>query len=285
MRSLIAYELYEYKEKRDRKRMMRLRETNKKDIWKYYQKLMSQPENYPILPPFTLFLELPSIVLLQSSDLRDAKIDVRTAVRSKGFLKTMVKDEVENWVERAKRQMLGTIGGSAKWNNMVAARRMPHPVLRFAARWKCKLCNTVEPRYENDGCLDFAGVCRHQCKGRTKKKRGEEGSTAWNINNFVQDEQVSVLNPLLPCRYSDDLRQACSALTSCLNYVQCVLEEPSETRKRIQEKYWRCTSCDPPVFVRAQNIVSQYCHAIQHIANMFLLSGWSCPPPPGPDAD
>jgi hypothetical protein len=194
MRPQIASELYEFKERWDRKKVMRLRESNKKDIWKHYQKLMSQPEKYPILPPFSLFLNLPSIKLLQSSDLRDAKIDVRTAVGSKGFLKTMMKEELENWAEKAKRQMLATIGGSTKWNNMVATRRLPHPVLRLDARWICKLCHNVEPKYENDGCFDFAGICRHQCKERTKKKRGEEGSVIWDLNNFVQDEQVSVIN-------------------------------------------------------------------------------------------
>lgn len=38
---------------------------------------------------------------------------------------------------------------------------MTHPVLRLDARWKCKVGNQVEPKYDADGCLDFAGVCRH----------------------------------------------------------------------------------------------------------------------------
>lgn len=196
MRPVIAHEFHDFKVRNDRKKMIKLRESNKKDIWKFYQKLMSQPTIFPILPSFALFLQLPSMKLLQSSELMAAKVDVKTAVRSRGFLKTMVKEEVEKWVETAKRQMLATMGGSTEWNHMVAARRMPHPVLRLDARWKCKLCNTVEPKYENDGCLDFAGVCRHQCRDKTKQKRGEESSAAWDINNFVRDEQVRAFNSL-----------------------------------------------------------------------------------------
>lgn len=191
---MIARELHELKEERDRKVMMRLRETNLKSVWKFYQKLMSQPEHYPCLPPFSVFLELPAIQLLQSSDLVTAKIDVKTAVRGKTFMKGMLKQEIDDWVEIAKRGLLETIGGSSEWNNMVPAHRMPHPVLRLNARWKCRICDDVEAKYEMDGCLDFAGVCRHQCKEKERKKRGK-GTTApaWNISNFIKDEQVSTL--------------------------------------------------------------------------------------------
>lgn len=194
MRPAIAQDLHRLQEKKDRKAVKRLQETSRNKIWKFYQKLMSQPEHYPHLPPFAVFLQLPAIQFLQSSDLATAKIEVETAISGKTFMKDMIKQQIEKWVEQAKRELLKILGGSSEWNNMVPAHRMPHPVLRLYARWKCKVCGGVERKYEIDECLDFAGACRHQCPEKDGKKRRKGAATqTWSASNFVKDEQVSAL--------------------------------------------------------------------------------------------
>lgn len=208
LRPIIARELHSYQQKRDRKIVLKLRQNNLTDIWKYYQKLLSQPETYPILPSFPVFLQLPAVQLLQSPELANAKISVKSAVNDKSFMSKMIKEQILKWVDGVKRDLLeklvakGSTEGKGKgkeeweWDKMAVTRNVPHPVLRLNVWWRCKVCDSVENDYEEDGCLDFHGVCRHQCKekGGKKLKKGET-SHAWNVNNFVRDEQVRLSRP------------------------------------------------------------------------------------------
>lgn len=208
MRPTIARELLQAQEKRHWKTVTKLRQANINSIWKFYQKLLSQRTEYPFVPPFGVFLQLPAIKILQSSDMAAAELSVKAAVggkKSGAFMLNMVKQQIDSWAEGVKREMLEKLGGSSEWNKLVPTRRMPHPVLRLEARWKCQICDSVEPKYEIDECLDFAGVCRHECREKDgmKRKKGE-ATQAWSSSNFVKDEQASNKhkNPLirsLPC--------------------------------------------------------------------------------------
>jgi len=200
---MIAHELYQYQQKKEAISRIRLQEANTSSLWKLYQKLMSGPRTHPHLPPFSIFLELPATKILQSMDLVKAGYDVKSATAGKSCIIGMLEQQIEEWVDRTKHEMSKILNASAEWESMVPARRMTHPVLRLDARWKCKVCNQVERKYEYDGCLDFAGVCRHQCaeEDRRKKKRGTV-TRAWDASHFVRDEQVinfrsPVLGPFL----------------------------------------------------------------------------------------
>jgi len=164
---------------------------------------MSQPLTYPHLPPFSIFLELPATKILQSMDMVKAGYDVKSATAGKSCIIGMLEQQIEEWVNRTKHEMSKILNAPAGWESMVPARRMTHPVLRLDARWKCKVCNQVGRKYEYDGCLDFAGVCHHQCteEDRRKKKRGTV-THVWDASHFVRDEQVinlrsPVLEPFL----------------------------------------------------------------------------------------
>lgn len=203
LRPAIARELYQYEQRKEAISRIRLQEANPSSLWKLYQKLMSRSKTYPHLPPFCVFLELPAIKILQSMELVKAGCDVKGATAGKSCIIGMLEQQIGEWVDRAKHEMSKILNVSADWESMVSARRMTHPVLRLDARWKCKICNQVERRYEYDGCLDFAGVCHHQCaeEDRRKKKRGTV-TRAWNASHFVRDEQVinlrsPVLGPFL----------------------------------------------------------------------------------------
>ncbi|KAF9446017.1 hypothetical protein P691DRAFT_777169 [Macrolepiota fuliginosa MF-IS2] len=265
MRPAIAQDLYRLQEKKNAKIVTRLQETNLNSLWKLYQKLMSSPEHYPYLPPFTVFLQLPTVKLLRSSDLAAAKIDVKTATRGNAFTKEMLTQDIDKWVAEAKRALLEILGGSSEWNVMVPANRMPHPVLRLDARWKCKPCNSVEHKYEMDECLDFAGACRHQCPEKDgKKKRKGSATRAWSADNFVKDEQ------------------ACSVMATCLEHLNIAGEGLEGIRSQFEKGFWRCMSCNPPLYLRPQCIVG---HSHRHPIPMkveIVRPGIVMKPRPGP---
>ncbi|KAF5357021.1 hypothetical protein D9756_006670 [Leucocoprinus leucothites] len=250
LRPTISRELYLFQRKKEAKIQTRLREANADNIFKLYQKLMSQPVTYPNLPPFAVFLNFPATKILQSSELVEAGYDVRSAVAGKSCIMGMLKKQIEEWAEKAKQEMLNSLDESADWNSMVSGRRMTHPVLRLDAWWKCKICNRVEPKYDIDGCLDFAGVCRHQCQEEDKKKKKKGAVTrTWSAGNFVKDDQASAV------------------MKQCLERLGIDVEEEAEkgSRTKFNETLWRCTSCNPPLFLRAKSVIG---HSHRHMSPM-----------------
>jgi hypothetical protein len=170
-------------------------------VWKYYQKLRSHEEEYPILPSFPVFLTLPAVQLLRSPNLAEAQISVKAAVsengHENGLLRGLLEQQLASWEEKVKLEMLQTLDPSGSlmrtWKTRVPTSRVPHPVCRLDALWKCKECHSVESSYAASECLDFRGICLHQCKerdGKKKKKRKGESGQVWSVDNFVKDEQV-----------------------------------------------------------------------------------------------
>lgn len=194
LRPIVAHELQDYHENRDRQTAMRLQKENPTQIWKFYQKLISQ--DGPVLPSFPVFLTLPAVKLLQSPDLVSAKVSVKTATSDRGVLKKLVEQQVKEWGEKVKIDLMNTMDPSGSvaqaWKNRVPTSKEPHPVDRHGIMWKCKVCNWVENPWTMDECFDFEGVCRHQCKEAGGKKKRGTTSRPWSIDNFVIDEQVSL---------------------------------------------------------------------------------------------
>ncbi|KXN84386.1 hypothetical protein AN958_12645 [Leucoagaricus sp. SymC.cos] len=252
MRQTIAHELYTFQQRKEARNLIRLRESNIADLWKYYQKLLSKPKVYPFLPPFSTFLELPAVKLLRSTDLAQAKLDVKNAVAENSPVKNMVKQQISTWVKQAKRDFLEKMGGSDEWNNMAEANRMPHPVLRLDAWWKCQVCDGVEPRYESDECLDFAGACRHQCQEEDRRKKRKGTATRpWSANNFVRDDQASAV------------------MRKCLELLNLKPENGAVAQIRVEfeSTSWRCMSCSPPLFLRPQSVIG---HSHRHTDPMAV---------------
>lgn len=194
LRHIVALELHELYEKRNHKTVMRLQKKNPNQIWKYYQKLMSGGKD-TILPPFPVFLSLSAVQLLQSRDLASAMVSVKSTVSEKGFVKDLIKQQITQWVDKAKHDLLKTIDPSGalamEWKTRVPTTKAPHPVLRPDALWNCKICNSVDDQQAIDECLTFVGVCRHQCKEKGEKKKRGTTSHPWSADNFIRDEQVS----------------------------------------------------------------------------------------------
>lgn len=67
----------------------------------------------------------------------------------------------------------------------------------FATRFRCKQCSVYDGDYTEDECLDFRGVCMHECtvngvKGNRKAK--------WSVENFEGDDKVRIISC---CRRSE----------------------------------------------------------------------------------
>jgi hypothetical protein len=192
-------EIYEYREKQDKKIIMGLKKNNISQIWRYYQRLLCQKydDNTGLaFPTFPVFLSLPAVQFLRSPDLADAKVSMKTATsKQEGFINDMVKHQLRKWTNQVKMDLLKTIDPPdaivKEWKKRMLTSTTPPQVCGPNAWWKCRVCNTVETCYALNECLDFRGVCRHQCKEKDgKMKRRGTVSQPWSVDNFVRDEQV-----------------------------------------------------------------------------------------------
>jgi len=116
-------------------------------------------------------------------------------------------------------------------------------VERLTGRFVCTRCQRVDVKYRNDGCLDFAGACRHECGvGNEKKGRIRKGKKwKWDPSMFARDEKaIKVLKSCLELSgYAED-RDGGNYLLK----VGCGVV---------------CNSCDLPMVIDSRNIIG-HCH-------------------------
>ncbi|KAJ3574942.1 hypothetical protein NP233_g1417 [Leucocoprinus birnbaumii] len=176
-----------------------------------------------------------------------AKLSVQAACSPESPLTVMLKQQISHWIERAKYDLLTTIDPtgalSKEWKNRAPTSKAPHPVLGTRALWRCKACNTVEQRYAVDECLDFSGVCTHQCKEEDGKKqvRGKP-SGSWSVDNFV----------------------ACAAAESCRRIIS---EDKTSPWSTIFTASRACTSCSPRIPLNGGSILG---HSHRHPEGMNI---------------
>lgn len=267
LRPIIAQELQEFYEKQTHRTVMRLRQKNFDHIWKYYQGLRSRGDEYSILPSFPVFLTFSAVQFLQSLDLAAAKITVKAAGSEGGPLKAMLKHQINSWVEQVKYGLLKTIDPSGsltkEWKTRAPTSLVPHPVLQPDALWKCRVCHSVEPRYAMDECLDFKGVCMHQCKEKDGNKRGRgKTSHMWSVDNFVRDAQAYAA------------MKAYMEMVKTSSVVKYLNDE-------ISEEVWLCTSCNPPLRIVADSLVGHsHRHTDETKLENFVPASWNYAPPP-----
>lgn len=155
----------------------------RQEVERYYNSLRSSGD-YKVLPTLAEFRKIPVIRVLQSKT-SDSKTTVAEELKQSPFLKDLVHDDLKKWIDTA-RVALSTTLGFPDWKG--AGTRKLHPVARLTARFKCTKCHKVAKKYEQDGCLDFAGACGHTCPDLDKKRRAKD---VWNVNQFVRDDKVS----------------------------------------------------------------------------------------------
>jgi hypothetical protein len=169
------------KERRRRRQEEHAYRQRRNDVEKHYNRLRSEQVAKP-LPSLLTFRKLPIVHSLQSKA-ASASI-VPQSIQGSPLVLALLQDELETWREQA-RSDLGAALGYPGWKTPSSTKL--HPVDRLTARFQCQNCQTVAVKYQEDGCLDFAGACAHQCI-RPKDKR--KAKLVWIANQFVKDDKV-----------------------------------------------------------------------------------------------
>lgn len=186
-------------QQRERKRFESLRKENLAALAALYQRFRSE-EPAMILPPFPMFLRLPtvegSLLNFDSYKVEDhprkrkervARVRSLRDLVTKPEIHIVVKAELSKWEVNARRSFADALG-FPRWVSANAT--VLHPLDRLTARFRCKICHTVSNHYKMDSCLDFVGVCRHECKTPDGKDENEK-SESWDASRFERDQKVS----------------------------------------------------------------------------------------------
>ncbi|KAJ3515557.1 hypothetical protein NLJ89_g1681 [Agrocybe chaxingu] len=248
MQEEIESQLIAVGDKRDRRSVEISLMENRKDVEGVYNRLRSA-KAYQYLPSLVTFRTLPVISLLQTAEKRPGAPShstgpkVADTLQNNPVMKEMLASQLRKWVENAKQDIGETLGFPRNWKS--ASKNVVHPVERVTARLLCTRCNRVDSKYSQDGCLDFAGACRHECfVGSEKKVRLRKGKKAvWDAKIFIKDEKaINVLRKTLQALgYAED-RDAGHYMLE-IGFAAL------------------CTSCDPPMVVDTRNIIG---HSHRH---------------------
>ncbi|KAJ7634803.1 hypothetical protein FB45DRAFT_909894 [Roridomyces roridus] len=220
--------------------------TNRNEVQRHYDRLITETPHSKSapLPSFSVFCTLPIVDLLQMSSAppgTSKKTNVRGVeqelTESNTRIKQMLTADLARWRKVAE-EALGAGLGFPQWKT--ARTNRLHPVARVTGRWKCGTCDKVARAYRWDECLDFEGVCKHECGGvKGKRKKGESN---WKVEQFIKDEKaINAMNKLV---------ELCSVNS----------EDPGSFRalEAIGPRIL-CQSCPGAIFMRPSNVVG-HCH-------------------------
>ena len=167
---------------------------NRAGVESLYKRLRTEG-NHPYLPSLSAFRELPVISMIQTTERTKVTKSVADVLRTNPVMADLLKSQLTKWTEKAKQDLGVVLGFPKNWKH--ASKNVLHPVERVTGRFLCTRCERVDVKYRGDGCLDFAGVCRHECGvGNEKRGRGGKGKKwKWNSSTFVKDEKVLLFPP------------------------------------------------------------------------------------------
>lgn len=168
-------------------RQNKLNETSycqrRNDVKQYYNRLQSAGT---VIPSLSEFRKLPVMKTVQGSvtgpspNPRGLALDLKQS----GLVAELVTVDLKRWMEPV-RERLSELLGFPRWKSV--SKTKLHPLDRITARFRCQKCGKVSKRYDKEGCLDFAGVCAHECPNHEKKLLN------WSVDWFVKDEKVCAL--------------------------------------------------------------------------------------------
>ncbi|KAH7910256.1 hypothetical protein BJ138DRAFT_129661 [Hygrophoropsis aurantiaca] len=174
------------------------------DVEQHYNRLKSAGEL--VLPTLAEFRKLPTMQVVVGK-VSSASLGVSTELKNSVLFGEMIREDLRKWMEPV-RDILSHQLGAAQWKT--ASKTRLHPLDRITARFTCKKCDKVAKKYTADGCLDFRGVCSHQCP-HLDKKAAE--SYVWSADQFVKDEKVTaVISQVLELCGADEQHRDASAI-------------------------------------------------------------------------
>lgn len=183
-------------------------------------------------------------------------------MKNSALVAELVAADLKTWMASAREKLSESLG-FPKWKS--ASKTRLHPLDRITARFRCRGCGKVAKRYEKERCLDFAGVCAHECPNDDKKARKP---VDWSVDRFIKDEKVCLIFLRKP--YSSCLRssyvplcsQASNAIANLLTLVGITDSDADacHTVKKLGARI-RCLSCehafivmDFPTFVSCSSL-------------------------------
>ncbi|KAF8345305.1 hypothetical protein F5887DRAFT_951858 [Amanita rubescens] len=261
--STVECELLMLAQQRERKRLEALSKNNLAALAVLYQHFRSV-EPAMVLPPFPMFLRLPTIEgSLLNFD--GQKIPRRRRERvapprnlrdllKKPEIQIVIKAELSKWELNARQSFTDALG-FPRW--VSASATVLHPLDRLTARFRCKNCHTVSNHYKMDSCLDFVGVCRHECKTSDSKDENEnenEKCESWDASRFERDQ-----------RATDAMRKLLTLLSideASIDSLKLFRKRRLDLGKR-QPKMIVCMSCQPNLVLTDENVIG-HCHRHGH---------------------
>nr|GAT60455.1 predicted protein [Mycena chlorophos] len=205
---LVELEMIAYKNREER----RLREAGireqRSQVETHYQRLLTKaraqvpPLAMPALPEFRTMpvlklLQGPSVKPTRARTSKEKAPTVGSNLKERdSLLSQMLNQELDQWRKDAERNLGAVLGFPVDWKT--AKSNILPPAKRLTARWTCGRCQKVERSYKWDECMDFQGVCRHECPGTRESTRHPRRESTWKAENFVKDEQaVNAVEKLL----------------------------------------------------------------------------------------
>ncbi|KAJ7754457.1 hypothetical protein B0H16DRAFT_1542409 [Mycena metata] len=248
----IEAEMISIRDKRDRRSDEATIRANRAQVEQHYQRLVStsrsQVPSAPVavagpIPYHAHYQPHPVPRCGQQKDKEEPRLSPTSLNRRRSSIK-LLTSELVRWRKDAE-VALGATLGLPEWKT--ARNNKLHPVARLTARWNCGLCGKVGSTYKFDECLDYQGVCKHEC---TKSKKQ---SSSWKAEHFVKDDK------------------AVNAMIKLVKLCGIDAEDPGsfEAMAAIGTRIL-CLSCPAAIVMRPSNVAG---HAHRHEdMDMSLLS-------------
>jgi hypothetical protein len=180
IKALVEVQLLKMQEHRQNRQNEASYRQRRDDVEQYYNRLRSAGR---IVPSLSEFRKLPVMKTVQGSvtgprpNSRGLALDLKKS----GLVAELVTADLKKWMELVRERLFESLG-FPRWRS--ASKTKLHPLDRVTAWFRCQRCRKVSKRYEVERCLDFTGVCAHECPNHDQK------AVDWSVDWFVKDEKV-----------------------------------------------------------------------------------------------
>ncbi|KAF8584838.1 hypothetical protein K439DRAFT_1660588 [Ramaria rubella] len=209
---------------------------NREEIRKYWNRLNTVGKR-PI-PSYSEFRRLDMVRTLVKKNTDGATVfqqkkeSVRDELRTNQATTEHIEQQINAWLINNKNRLSKKLGYDHP--ELAEASAFLHPVDRVTAWFRCKRCNRVGKKAEQNKSLTFADLCAHRCLAVTKK---EKVKGEWNVDWFEPDEK---------------------AIDAAKKLVHvCNLDERKATLKDLYASSRKivCRSCSSPTTMPASSVI------------------------------
>ncbi|KAG1742455.1 hypothetical protein EDB19DRAFT_1701144 [Suillus lakei] len=217
IKTLVEAQLLKMQTRRQNKENEESYRQRRGDVEQYYNRLRSSGT---VVPSLYEFRKLSVMTTMQGSVMgsRPNSSGLAKDMKNSALVAELVSADLKTWMASA-REKLSELLGFPKWRS--ASKTKLHPLDRVTARFRCQGCGKVAKRYEKEQCLDFSGVCAHECPSDDKK---DKKPVDWSVDRFVKDEKASnaVACLLALIGITDEDANACNTVNMLGAHIRCL---------------------------------------------------------------